>query len=174
MSISSRSELALLTHDEGALVKSTHHPAILDLSAEDLRAHRPRLRQLHEKERTLAFQKRREVRGKAEPRGGSFPGTADRPFSRKQVFAGALQRVNKELGRIDRLAARAATAAGAHRALALRKAGEAASHPAPGRSARPGMKSKPSGRRATKVNPGKVGSVSQATKNKQAKRDKQS
>lgn len=171
MSISSRSEQALLSHDEHEVVKATHHPAILAMSADELRAHRPRLRQLRDKERTLAWQKRREVRGKAAPRGGSFPGTAERPLSRKQVFASALQRLNKEISRIDRLAARSATAAGAHRALALRKAGEATRHPAPGRHADPGMQAKASTRGRTKVNPGKVGSVSQATKKSQAARD---
>jgi hypothetical protein len=172
MSISGRSEQALLTHDEFEVVKSTHHPAIFGLSADELHEQRPRLRQFHEKERTLAFQKRREVRGKAEPRGGSFPGTADRSLSRKQVFAGALQRLNKEISRVDRLAARSATAAGSHRALALRKAGESVRHPAPGQSSRSGMKSNASTRSRTKVNPGKVGSVSQATKKAQAARDK--
>ncbi|MET0437386.1 MAG: hypothetical protein ABW043_07825 [Devosia sp.] len=171
MSISSRSEQALLSHDENEVVKTTHHPAIMDMTPDDLRANRPRLRQMYEKERTLAWQKRREVRGKAEPRGGSFPGTAERSLSRKQVFAGALQRLNKEISRLDRLAARSATAAGAHRALALRKAGEAAQHPAPGKSARSGMKAKVSARGGTKVNPAKVGRVSQATKNAQAARD---
>ena len=171
MSISSRSEQALLSHDENEVVKTTHHPAIMDMTPDDLRANRPRLRQMYEKERTLAWQKRREVRGKAEPRGGSFPGTAERSLSRKQVFAGALQRLNKEISRLDRLAARSATAAGAHRALALRKAGEAAQHPAPGKSARSGMKAKASTRGGTKVNPAKVGRVSQGTKNAQAARD---
>lgn len=171
MSISSRSEQALLSHDEHEVVKATHHPAILSLSADELRAQRPRLRQLYEKERTFAWQRRREVRGKAEPRGGSFPGTAERSLSRKQVFASALQRLNKEISRIDRLATRSATAAGAHRALALRKAGESVLHPAPGRTARSGMKSNASRRGRTKVNPGKVGSVSQATKSAQAARD---
>lgn len=174
MSISSRSEQALLSHDEHEAVKTTHHPAILSMSADDLRAQRPRLRQLYEKERTLAWQKRREVRGKAEPRGGSFPGTAERSLNRKQVFAGAMQRLNKEISRIDRLAARAATAAGAHRALALRKAGESIHHPATGKSAGSGMKANASARSRTKVNPAKVGSVSQATKKAQAARDSRS
>ncbi len=172
MSISGRSEQALLNHDELEVVKPTHHPAILGLDADELRAQRPRLRQMYEKERTLAWQKRREVRGKAEPRGGSFPGTAERSLNRKQVFASALQRVNKEISRIDRLAARAATAAGAQRALALRKAGEAALHPAPGQTARSGMKAKASTRGRTKVSPQKVGSVSQANKKSQAAKDK--
>jgi hypothetical protein len=46
---------------------------------------------LGDKERTLAQQKQRERRGKSEPRGGSFPGTAAQPLHRKQVFAAALK-----------------------------------------------------------------------------------
>lgn len=172
MSISSRAEQSLLSHDEHEVVKTTHHPAILGMTPDELRAQRPRLRGLFEKERTLAWQKRREMRGKAEPRGGSFPGTAERSLKRKQVFASALQRINKEISRVDRLAARSATAAGAHRALALRKAGEVVHHPAPGHSPRSGMKPKANTRGGTKVNPAKVGRVSQATKNAQTARDK--
>ena len=62
---------------------------------------RVRLRQMRDKERALTRQKQREVRGKAEPRGGSFP-DAQHPLHRKQVFAAALKRVNKELGRVHK------------------------------------------------------------------------
>lgn len=41
-------------------------------------------------------QKQREVRGKAEARGGSFPGTVDRPLHRKQLFAAALNRMKRK------------------------------------------------------------------------------
>lgn len=172
MSISTKSEKSLLTHDEHEVVRVTHHPAILELAAKDLKAQQIRLRQLHDKERTLAWQKRREVRGKADARSGSFPGTADRSLLRKQVFAGAVQRLNKEISRVERLAARSATATGARRALTLRKAGESVHHPEAGATARKGMQSKPSATSRTKVNPAKVGSVSQATKKAQATRDK--
>src|SRR5262245_57878730 len=117
MSMSYKSERSLLSHEEHEVVQATHHPAIYQHDADALKALRVRLRELRDKERTLARQKQRERRGKAEPRGGSFPGTIDQPLLRKQVFAAALKRVNKELDRIAKLAVRTAHEA-AWRALA--------------------------------------------------------
>jgi hypothetical protein len=65
---------------------------------------RQRLRDMRNKERTLARENRRALRGKGAPRGGSFPGTAEHPpLQRKQVFAAALKRVSKEIGRMQKL-----------------------------------------------------------------------
>jgi hypothetical protein len=80
MSMSCKRERSLLSHEEHETVRVTHHPAIYEHDVEMLRTLRVRLRQLREKERTLARQKQREVRGKAESRGGSFPGIADLPL----------------------------------------------------------------------------------------------
>ena len=70
MSINNRRELSLLNHDEGELIRASHHPAIAQLDAKDLAETRKRLRAMRDKERTLARQKVRQVRGKGEPRGG--------------------------------------------------------------------------------------------------------
>ena len=67
-----------------------------------------RLRDMRDKERTLAREKCRQARGKETPRGGSFPCTAEHPLWRKQVFATALKRVNREIDRMHKLEARAA------------------------------------------------------------------
>jgi len=132
---------------------------------------RQRFRDLRGKERTLSRAKRREARGKGAPRGTGFPGTAERPFQRKQVFTAALKRVNKEIARQEKLKARGALAEAAHRALAMRRAAQFPSRPAAGDTAHEGMRSLPSQRRRTKVPPAKIGSVSQATRNAQARRD---
>ena len=108
MSVSCRFERSLLNHEENETIRATHHPAIYDHDVEALKALRVRLRQMRDKERTLTRQKQREVRGKAEPRGASFPGTPEQPLHRKQVFAAAMKRVNKELARIQKLEARTA------------------------------------------------------------------
>ncbi|MFX8453372.1 hypothetical protein ABTL48_20475, partial [Acinetobacter baumannii] len=89
------------------LIRNSHHPEIYDLDLAALRTLQGRLRQLRDKERSLKSQKQREARGKAEPRGGSFPGTVEQPLRRKQVFANALKRVNKEIERISHAEARA-------------------------------------------------------------------
>jgi hypothetical protein len=110
-------------------------------------------------------------RGKGAPRGRSFPGTAEHPLERKQVFAAALKRVNKEIGRMRKLDARAAHVEAARRALDLRRAAQFPSHPPAGGVARAGMRASPSERRRTRVSPARIGRVSQATKNAQAARD---
>jgi hypothetical protein len=154
----------LLSHEEHETIWVTHHPAIYEHDVEGLQALRVRLRQLRDKERTLARQKQREVRGKAEPRGGTFPGTADRPLHRKQIFAAALKRVNKELARTAHVEA-------ARRALALHRAAQFVRYPAAGDTAREGMQPLPSTRRRTTVSRDKIGKTSQATKIAQAAHD---
>lgn len=173
MSISCKHERSLLSHEEHETVRDTHHPAIYEHDAEGLRALRVRLRQLRDKERTLARHKQREVRGKAEPRGGSFPGIANLPLRRKQVFSAALKRVNKEWSRMRKLEARAAHAEAARRALALRRSAQFAPRPA-GHTAHEGMQSLPSRRRRVTLPRDKIGSISQRTKVAQAMRDARS
>jgi hypothetical protein len=171
MSVSYKFERRLLSHEEHEVLRVTHHPAIYDHDVDGLKALRSRLRALRDKERTLARQKQREHRGKAEPRGGSFPGTVDQPLHRKQVFAAALKRVNKELGRIQKLAARTAHVEAARRALALHRAAQFAPYPPAGETAHEGMRPLPSRRRRTSVARAEIGRVSQATKIAQAVRD---
>ena len=131
MSVPCKFERSLLSHEEYETIRLTHHPAIYDVEAGELEAMRPRLRKMHDKERTLSRQKRREGRGKAEARGASFPGTAEHASQRKQVFAAALKRVNKELTRLHNLAARTAHVEAARKALALHRAANFTTYPPP-------------------------------------------
>jgi hypothetical protein len=108
MSLPCKSERSRLSHEEFELVRVTHHPAIYKLSPDRLHELKLHLRELRNKERALARQKQREMRGKAEPRGKSFPGTADQPLQRKQIFVAALKRINRELDRLRKLVSRAA------------------------------------------------------------------
>ena len=103
MSLPCKSERSCLSHDEFELVRVTHHPEIYELSPDQLRAVKVRLREQRNKAQALARQKQRELRGKADPRGKSFPGSADQPSQRKQIFAAALKRINKELDRLHKL-----------------------------------------------------------------------
>ena len=171
MSIPIKTEQSLLSHSEFEIVRGTHHPAIYQNDVVELRFLKTRLRDALGKERTLARQKRREVRGKAEARGNSFPGTAEQPQRRKQVFAGALKRVNREIDRLQKLEVRTAHIEVAHKALAMHRAGKFADRPAPGETAGEGMRAKVSPRRRTMVPGAKIGSIVRATAVAQAKRD---
>src|SRR5262252_9188642 len=108
MSVPCKFERSILSHDEYEAIRPTHHPTIYEVEPAELEAIRSRLRKMRDKEQTLSRQKRREARGKSGGRGASFTGTAERPSKRKQVFAAALKRVNKELERLRNLAARTA------------------------------------------------------------------
>ena len=93
MSVPCKFERSILSYDEHEIILRTHHPEIYDAAFDDLKALRQRLREMRDRERTLAREKRRAVRGKGAQRGASFPGTAEHPLRRKQVFAAALKRV---------------------------------------------------------------------------------
>ena len=171
MSVPCKFERRILSYDEHEIILRTHHPEIYDAALDDLKALRERLREMRDKERTLARENRRAVRGKGAQRGASFPGTAERPLQRKQVFAAALKRVSKEIGRMHKLEARTAHIEAARRALAMRRAAQFSTRPPTGDTPSEGMRALPSRRRRTRVPPAKIGSVSQATKNAQARRD---
>ena len=147
MSVPCKFERSLLSHEEYETIRLTHHPAIYDVEVAELAAMRPRLRKMRDKERTLDQQRRRERRGKAEARGASFPGTAERASERKQVFAAALKRLNNEIRRLHNLAARTEHVEAARRALALHRAANFMTYSPAGAAANEGMVPKESKRR---------------------------
>jgi hypothetical protein len=171
MSIPCKFERSILSHDEHGMILRSHHPEIYQSGLDDLRALRRRLRDMRDKESTLAHAKRREARGKGAPRGQSLPGTAEHPLRRKQVFAAALKRVNREIHRIEKLEARTAHVEAARRALAMRRAAQFPPRPQAGDTPGEGMHPLPNRRRRTRVAPATIGRVSQATRNAQAARD---
>ncbi|MDQ8698007.1 hypothetical protein [Hyphomicrobium sp. LHD-15] len=171
MATSAKLERSVLSHEEFALVKDTHHPEIYgvgDLKA--LQELQSRLRTLRGKERTLTRQKRRETRGKSEARGKSFPGTSEQPLKRKQVFAAALKRVNNEVRRVRAIEATARNVEAAHKAFQLKREANFLHHPVE-RTASDGMKSLSNTRRRSHIPGSQIGSVSQATKVAQAIKD---
>ena len=61
----------MLTEAEFEVVRQTHYPAIMALSAGELADAGRRLRDFRDKARDRARQQRREMRGKANPRGAN-------------------------------------------------------------------------------------------------------
>ena len=171
MSIPCKFERSILNHEEHEIVLRSHHPWIYDAQLGELKELRQRLRAMRDKERTLAHAKRREVRGKGSPRGQNLPGTAEHPSQRKQVFAAALKRVNREIDRMQKLEARTAHIEAARRALAMRRAAQFPPRLPTEDTRGEGMRALPNRRRRTRIPPAVIGSVSQATKKAQARRD---
>jgi hypothetical protein len=170
MSAPCKFELSILNHDEKALIQTSHHPEIGNADRAALEHLKSSLRKLRDKERTLAFGRRRISKGTAEPRGQSVSGTAEHSLHRKQVFVAALKRVNKELVRLQKFEARKQLGEAARRALSLRRA-QQFSRPANEPTSHEGMKAIPSRRRNIKLPRSTIGRVSQANKRAQAERD---
>lgn len=157
-----------LLGDDFALVANSHHPALGALSAEDARELARLLRAQRDKLRGMVHANRRARRGKGEPRASA--GHDPVLLRRKQVFAAALKRVNARIEKLHGEARRAYHAAALAEALERKRAARS-HHPGGGGTAHQGMTVKASGRRRTRIDPRVVGSVSQATKNNQARRD---
>jgi hypothetical protein len=170
MSMPCKFESSILNYDEQQIVRTSHHPAIGEADRAALEHLRILLRDLRDKERTLAHQRRRVTKGSAEPRGRSTSGTAENAFRRKQVFVAALKRVNKELNRLHKFEAKRELGEAARRALSLRRT-QQFSRPEDHPASHEGMRAIPSRRRTVKLPPSKVGRVLQANKRTQARRD---
>jgi uncharacterized membrane protein YccC len=171
MSIPCKAERAHLNHDELNIVAATHHPAIYEMDAKKLRDLQKQLRGERGKAQTLSRQKHREARGKAEARGKSFPATAEQPLKRKQIFANALKRVNRELVRLQKLEAKTEHVEAAHRALAQLRSAKFVHHPASDKTAGKGMQPVVNVKRRQTLSRSKVGSVLKANNVAQAIRD---
>jgi hypothetical protein len=169
MSLTVAAERRLLSDGEFELVSRTHYPAIADLEKPELIDAARLLREHRNKARDVSQALRRERRGKAEARAARAPNEA-RLLEKKQVFAAALKRLNREIARQDDQARRHTQAEIAQRALELRRASRHQHHPS-FRTAHHGMRPLESAVRRTQVDPRMIGSVSQQNRDFQARRD---
>ncbi|MGL4543748.1 MAG: hypothetical protein ACRCUI_14690 [Polymorphobacter sp.] len=172
MGYSLKSERKLVGADEVELLEKSHHPALGMLGETELADLRLLVRNRRDRAQTLAHQQRREARGKAEPRGARAASDNSGTLRKVDVLAGAMRRINAEVVRRQQKSARAAQIESAHRALAMRRAAQAAKpRPAAGQTPGVGMAATASSKAKAVRNPAKAGAVSQHTKNMQAKRD---
>jgi hypothetical protein len=171
MSIPTATEKRLLTADEFETVARSHHPAVEALEKPELIALIRRLREFRDRSTDIARQQRREMRGKADPRGARPAADNTGTTRKKQVFAQALKRANRELARREDAEKRPTMGEIGRRALALKRANARAPHHPGGRSAGQGMRATPSRRRTVTMDPREVGRVTAQTARHQAKRD---
>lgn len=107
MALSRKDEARALDQEELALVERSHHPAVRELSDGEISDLLGLLRERRDRAQRLARQQRRELRGKAAPRGAS-PATGDGGSRLKAAaLAAAVRRLNDER---ERRAARNAKA----------------------------------------------------------------
>lgn len=172
MSESRKSEQRFLSTEELGFVSQSHHPALRDVSDDDLRSLIKLLRERRDRAGDIARRQRRELRGKAQPAGARAATDDSGTRMKRQILAAALKRANKERHRRQVQAARNEHVASARRALAMRRTNASKSHrPSPGSTPGQGMRAVPSGRAPDLVRPMEVGRVSQFVKNAQARRD---
>ncbi len=171
MGVEFAAERRLLTEEEIGPVVSSHYPALAEVAEGELPGLARWLRERHGRARDLIRARRRVYRGKADARGTAAETASDEGLSlKKQVFARGLKRVNNRLAELRAAARRAAMVEGLQAALARRHAA-APAHPGAGAGSHAGMQAKPASRRRGIVSGGRIGSVSQAGRVAQARRD---
>ena len=173
MSDQTKLEARLLSAAELEIVTATRPPAIEQASAEQLNALAQRLRRARDATRDMGARQKREMRGKVEPRGTKSSRDNTGTLAKAQLLAEAIERVEEELSRREKLTTATATQADLSRhALELKLSHPAAPHPGSGPSASKGKQSKER-QKPLRVgaSKGEVGRVSQEGKVAQARKD---
>jgi hypothetical protein len=167
MSETSNSEDRLLSVAEREMVAQTRPPGIAKRSKAELQDLGKRLREARDRARRMGSQQKREMRGKAKPRGAAPARENAGTEAKTQVLVDALKRVTAALRKLN-----APKPADVLRKALAKKQATPPHHPEPGRTAAKGMQPKVSSRRTVKADPREIGRVSQAVKVAQAKRDR--
>ena len=171
MSERTQLEARLLSAAELEVVNASRPPATQQASNEQLKVLAQRLRRARDRAKDVAARQKREMRGKAHPRGAKPTGDNTGTLAKAQVLEEAIERVEEELS--ENLTTTTTTQADLSRhALELKLSRPGPPHPSSGRSASEGMKpkerQKPLRVGASK---GEVGRVSQEGKVAQARKD---
>ncbi|ODT08090.1 MAG: hypothetical protein ABS58_04330 [Mesorhizobium sp. SCN 65-20] len=172
MAVSRKQEERALSKDEWELVQKSHHPTVQDLSDSDLRDLLKTVRERRDRARGEVNRKRREMRGKAAPKGAQ-PAAKDEGTRKKLgVLAMSMRRLNGEHERRRQLAARIDLVENARHALALSKEKKAArGADFNSRQAHLGMRAVESAKSKSLVRPMERGRQRKAAAVAQAKRD---
>jgi hypothetical protein len=171
MSTSIADERRLLAAEEYEPIARSHYPALAGLERDELVELVRWLRDRRSKFRGQIEHRRRVRRGKADARNAAAEPPSERGVAaKKQVFARALKRVNGRLDSVLTAEKRTAMRAGMQTALD-RKRRAPVHHPQSGRRARTGATSIENPKGADIMQPSMVGSISQAGRVAQARRD---
>lgn len=99
MAISRKEEKRALDADEFELVEKSHHPQVGELSDSELSDLIRLVRERRDRAKTLASRRRREMRGKAAPRGAEASKQDTGSHLKTEVLAMAVRRLNAERSR---------------------------------------------------------------------------
>jgi hypothetical protein len=171
MSIAFATERRRLTEDEFEPIRRSHFPSLEELSREEVHELARWLRARRDRFRDQMRDHRRSKRGKAAHATAQPLPDADRGLAaKKQVFAGALKRVNARLDALLAAERRDRNLARLREALARRGA-EAPAHPAAEPTRHAGARPLPSRKRRPTIHGARIGSASQAVRDGQVRRD---
>jgi hypothetical protein len=171
MSIAFATERRRLTDDELEPIRRSHFPSLEELSREEVHELARWLRARRDRFRDQMRDHRRSKRGKAAHATAQPSPDADRGLAaKKQVFAGALKRVNARLEALLAAERRDRNLARLREALARRGA-EARAHPAAEPMRHAGARPLPSRKRRPTIHGARIGSASQAVRDSQVRRD---
>ncbi|WP_037450046.1 hypothetical protein [Skermanella stibiiresistens] len=171
MGIPISAEKRMLASNEFEIVERTHYPNICGLSKKELSDVLRVLRDYRSKARDRAQQQRREMRGKAEPRGIAPASDNSGTETKRKIFTGALKRVNRELARIEKAETDEGQSDIAKRALELKRQNRVRHHPSSDRTANGSMKMVENQKAPATLDPREIGRASQSVKDSQARRD---
>lgn len=171
MALTRKEEERALNADERAIVAQTRHPAVQDVPDDELTVLLKHLRDLRDKASAHANQQRREMRGKAAPKGAE-PSTGSAGSSLKAtVLATALKRLNAEIQRRAEMARNHTLVENAQRALHMKMEAQRKSVPFNTRHANQGMRDIPDKEVDSLIRPAERGRLRKAFHVAQAKRD---
>ena len=124
MAASRKQHERALDEAELSLVAQTRHPALRDTPDAALRDLARLLRERRDRARDQKHRRRREARGKSEPRGATPATRYDGTKAKHGLLASAAARVNSEIERRKRMGAKTAMVGAARKALAMKEAAE--------------------------------------------------
>ena len=163
---------ARLSAAELEVVNASRFPAIQQASDEQLKVLAQRLKRARDRAKDIAARQKREMRGKAQPKGIKRTRDNTGTLAKAQVLGEAIERVEEELGRREKLTPATTQADLSRHALELKLSHPAPLHPGSGPTASKGKKSKER-QKPLRVgaSKGEVGRVSQEGKVAQARKD---
>jgi hypothetical protein len=171
MAVSRKQQARALSTEERELVEKTQHPALQELSDHELRQVTALVRERRDRAQTEAFRRRREMRGKAAPKGAQASAADTGSQLKADVLAKAMRRLNDETELRRSLTANATLVSNAEKALAMKEA-NAAGHPTfNSRTAGKGMRNIANRDGADLIRPAERGRLRKANAVSQARRD---
>lgn len=171
MGITQKQEARALSADERELVAKSHHPMLQELSDRELTDLLKRVRERRSRAQAEAARRRREMRGKGEPKGASPAKAEEGSKLKASVLATAVRRLNAETERRRHMRARVSMVSNARRALAMKQEADANGPDFNTRTAHQGVRSIPSKRADSLINPMERGHLRKQNAVAQAKRD---